>query len=360
MNEFLINWWKEIDKYILILSIILLIIGIILSLTGTTEIRNFESTYFIKRHLVFALASVILIIFFSMQKDKFIRRTCFLGVLTCLFLIIIIFVLGYEINGSKRWLPIFGSTIQPSEFLKTFFVIISAWFLTKGLDGKKYGFNIIIPIFIFSCCLLILQPDFGMTILFMVVFFAQLFVAGLSLLFVFALIIIILVVSILSYYNIENVKKRIDAFFDPATADTFQIDQSLEAFKSGGLLGKGLGEGTLKDNIPDAHTDFIFSVAGEEFGYIFCSIIIFIFLSIIIRSLLIILKKRNPYNLVLVAGLISLFGFQALINIASSVGAVPTKGMTLPLISYGGSSMLSSSILIGILLSNTRGLNKRR
>ena len=199
-----------------------------------------------------------------------------------------------------------------------------------------------------------------MTILFLVVFFSQLFVAGLSLLFVFALIIIILVVSILSYYNIENVKKRIDAFFDPATADTFQIDQSLEAFKSGGLLGKGLGEGTLKDNIPDAHTDFIFSVAGEEFGYIFCSIIIFIFLSIIIRSLLIILKKRNPYNLVLVAGLISLFGFQALINIASSVGAVPTKGMTLPLISYGGSSMLSSSILIGILLSNTRGLNKRR
>ena len=174
MNETFLNWWKEVDKYILFLSFTLLSIGVVLSLTGTTDIRNFESTYFIKRHLVFAFLSIILIIFFSLQNDKFIRRISFLGVIFCIILILIIFLFNYEINGSKRWLPIFGLTIQPSEFLKTFFVVISSWFLTKGLEGKKFGFNLIIPIFIISSSLLILQPDFGMTILFMLVFFVQL------------------------------------------------------------------------------------------------------------------------------------------------------------------------------------------
>jgi len=360
MNETFLNWWKEVDKYILFLSFTLLSIGVVLSLTGTTDIRNFESTYFIKRHLVFAFLSIILIIFFSLQNDKFIRRISFLGVIFCIILILIIFLLNYEINGSKRWLPIFGLTIQPSEFLKTFFVVISSWFLTKGLEGKKFGFNLIIPIFIISSSLLILQPDFGMTILFMLVFFVQLFIAGLSIIFVIGLGIIIIAVSILSYYYNDNVKRRIDIYLDPSSGDTFQIEQSLMAFKSGGLFGKGLGSGTLKDIIPDAHTDFIFSVAGEEFGFIFCGIIIFIFLYIIIRSLLIVLKKREPHSLILVVGLISIFGFQALINIASSIDAIPTKGMTLPLISYGGSSMLSSAILIGILLSHTREKKRKK
>ena len=188
----------------------------------------------------------------------------------------------------------------------------------------------------------------------MIVFFAQLFVAGLSIFFVIILGLIIFIVSLFSYYFIDNVKRRIDLFLDPSSGDTFQINQSLLAFKSGGFFGKGLGNGILKNNIPDAHTDFIFSVAGEEFGYIFCSIIIFIFLTIIVRSLLLAIKKREPHSLILVVGLICLFGFQALINIASSINAIPTKGMTLPLISYGGSSMLSSSILIGILLSYTK------
>ena len=192
----------------------------------------------------------------------------------------------------------------------------------------------------------------------MLVFFGQLFVAGLSIIFVIGLIILLLVVAIFSYYRIENVKRRIDIFVDPSSGDSYQIDLSLEAFKSGGLTGKGLGQGILKGKIPDAHTDFIFSVAGEELGYIFCSILIFIFLTIIIRSLLLILKKREAYSLILVVGLVSIFGLQALINISSAIGASPTKGMTLPLISYGGSSMISSSIIIGMLLGHTKGLKK--
>ena len=359
MNKSFINWWRNIDKVIFILAIILLSIGIVLSLTSTTEIQNFSSTYFIKRHLIFSLLSVGLIILISFQDVKLIRRLSLIGFFVSLGLILIILMFGYEINGSKRWLPILGFTIQPSEFLKPFFVVISAWFITKGLEGKKFGFTIIIPLFILSSFLLILQPDFGMTVLFMAVFFSQLFVAGLSIIFVFMLVIFILGVVILSYIYIENVRLRFNIFFDPSKGDTYQIEQSIKAFKSGGLTGKGLGQGTLKDKIPDAHTDFIFSVAGEELGYIFCSLLIFIFLIIIIRSLLLILKKREPYSLILVAGLVSIFGLQALINIASSIGAAPTKGMTLPLISYGGSSMVSSSILIGILLSHTKGLKRK-
>ena len=205
INNIFYNWWKEIDKVIFFSSIILLCVGIILSLTGTTEIQKFESTYFIKRHLIFALSSVILIVFVSFQNIKLIRRFCLIGLIVSLILMCLIFIFGYEINGSKRWFPIFGLTIQPSEFLKPFFVVISAWFLNKGLEGKKFGFSIVILLFIFSSLLLILQPDFGMTILFMAVFFAQLFVAGLSIIFVFGLIIFLLGVAVLSYFNLDNV-----------------------------------------------------------------------------------------------------------------------------------------------------------
>ena len=358
MQSIFYNWWKQIDKLIFFLSIILICIGIILSLTGITEIRKFESTYFIKRHLIFAFVSIIIIVFISFQNNKLIRRVSIIGLSISLILMCLLFFIGYEINGSKRWFPVFGFTIQPSEFLKPFFVVASAWFLTKGLEGKRYGFTIVFFLFVFSSCLLFFQPDFGMTILFMLVFFGQLFVAGLSIIFVIGLVILLLAVAIFSYHAIENVKRRIDIFVDPSSGDSYQIDLSLEAFKSGGLTGKGLGQGILKGKIPDAHTDFIFSVAGEELGYIFCSILIFIFLTIIIRSLLLILKKREVYSLILVVGLVSIFGLQALINISSAIGASPTKGMTLPLISYGGSSMISSSIIIGMLLGHTKGLKK--
>ena len=354
------NWWKEVDQVIYISSIILILIGIILSLTGTTEIRKLDYTFFIRRQVVFAILSIFLITFLSFQNQKFIRRISALGLIASLLLMCLIFILGYEINGSKRWLPIYGFSIQPSEFLKPFFVVISAWFLTKKLEGRDIGLKIIFILFIFSSCLLILQPDFGMTMLFMAVFFAQLFIAGLSMMLVFVLLLILILVGLLSYYYIDNVRRRIDIFFDPSSGDTYQIDQSIKAFKSGGIFGKGLGQGTLKEYIPDAHTDFIFSIAGEELGYIFCSLIIIIFLLIIIRGLLSVLKKRELYSLIVVVGLLSIFGLQAFINIASSIGASPTKGMTLPLISYGGSSMISSSILIGVLLSHTRGIKNRR
>ena len=358
-NKFLL-WWKEIDRISFIFCITLIFVGIVLSLTGTTETsikKGFDSTHYIQRHLIFAILSILLIIGFSLINIKSIRRISALGLIFSILLIIWVISFGNEINGAKRWFQIYGFSIQPSEFLKPFFIVISAWFITKGLEGKAYGFKIVSSLFLVSCFLLILQPDFGMTMLFIIVFFGQLFIAGLSISLVIGLVVILITVLILSYNYMDHVRIRFDSYIsyliDPS-CDSCQIEQSIKAFKSGGVFGKGLGQGSWKERTPDSHTDFIFSIAGEELGFIFCCIIIFIFLIIILRGLLKILKKRETYSLMVVVGLVSIFGLQAFINIGSSLSLLPTKGMTLPLISYGGSSMISNAILIGFLLSHTR------
>ena len=360
------RWWKEIDRTTLILSIVLVMVGIILSLTGTTETslkKGLSSTHYIERHLIFSICSILLMIYFFFQNLKIIRRISVFGIILSTLLIAYIIFFGDKIHGAKRWVFLFGFSLQPSEFIKPFFVILSAWFITKGLEGKKFGFKIIFSLFFLISCLLINQPDFGMTVLFMLVFFSQLFIAGLSITLVLFSIILVVLVSIISYFSMSHVRIRVDNyfsyFFDPLSCVSCQIDQSIKAFKSGGIFGKGLGQGTFKDITPDNHTDFIFSIAGEELGFLFCAALIFIFLIIVIRGLLIILKKRDLCITITVTGLVTLFGLQALINIGSSLGAIPTKGMTLPLISYGGSSMLSSAMLIGFLLSYTRKNNTK-
>ena len=236
------------------------------------------------------------------------------------------------------------------------YFVLSAWFIVQGINGRKSYLVTLVLSFITISGLIILQPDFGMTFLISLTFFCQLFIAGLSMYLVILALISLLILSISCYYFFDHVQKRIDAFLNPL-ADTYQIDLSLKAFKSGGLFGKGPGQGILKERIPDANTDFIFSVAGEELGFIFCSLIIFLILFIIIRFLLTLLKMKDPFLIISIVGLTCCFGLQSLINIFSSISLIPTKGMTLPFISYGGSSMLSSSILFGFLLSLTKTRN---
>ena len=192
-----------------------------------------------------------------------------------------------------------------------------------------------------------------MTFLIAITFFCQLFIAGLSMILIIFALVSLLILSAFSYYYFEHIQKRIDAFINP-TADTYQIDLSLKAFKSGGLFGKGPGQGILKERLPDANTDFIFAVAGEELGFVFCSLIVLLILIIVIRFLLKLLKMTNPFEIIAVVGLTCSFGLQSLFNIFSSLALVPTKGMTLPLVSYGGSSLISSALLFGYLLSLTR------
>ena len=343
-------WWKEIDKISFIFISILLVIGIILSFSLN------DSFLFFNKHLIFSITAFLIMFFLSFLDSKAIRRISLFSIIICILALFLVLLSDYEVNGSKRWLKVLGFSLQPSEFIKPFYFILSAWFIIQGFNGRKSYLITLVLSFLVISCLIILQPDLGMTFLFAATFFCQLFIAGLSIyLVIFAFISLLLVCSY-SFFVYEHVQKRIEAFFNP---DTYtQISYSLRAFKSGGYFGKGPGQGSLKDKIPDASTDFIFAVAGEELGLIFCSIIILSILLIIIRFLLCLLKMKDPFLIISSLGLICCFGLQSLINIFSSLAIIPTKGMTLPYISYGGSSMLSSSILFGFLLSLTRKRNE--
>ena len=348
MIKHLSTWWNEIDQFNFLIIITIAIIGIILSISINREFSFFN------KHILYCFLAIIVMIIISSLDNRIIRRLSLFGIIFFMILLISVLFLDYEIKGSKRWFKIAGLSIQPSEFIKPFFLILSAWFLSKGIEGKKIYLNILFLFFIIISGLIILQPDFGMTFLFAASFFCQLFIAGLSILLVIAFISILIVLSVTCFYLFEHVQKRINTFLDPTSSDTYQIDLSLEAFKSGGLLGKGPAHGIIKDKIPDASTDFIFAVAGEELGFIFCSIIILLIIFLLVRFLLQWLKFKEPYLIIAIVGLTSSYGLQSLINIFSALGVIPTKGMTLPFISYGGSSMISSAILFGFLLSLTK------
>jgi len=347
MLSFFSKWWNEIDKPNFLIIIIIITIGLVLSFSINREF------IFFNKHLLYSTSAIILMIIISSMDIKLLRRLSLIGLIVFTILLISILLMDYEIKGSKRWIKISGISIQPSEFVKPFFLMLSAWFLCKGIEGKKIYLNILFPSFFVLVGLIILQPDFGMTFLFSASFFCQLFIAGLSILLVVVFFLMLLLLSVVSYYVFDHVHKRINDFIDP-TADRYQIDLSISAFKSGGFFGKGPGQGVLKEKIPDANTDFIFAVAGEEFGFILCSFIIILIFILIIRFLLQLLKYKDPYVIIAIVGLICSYGLQSLINIFSTLGVMPTKGMTLPFISYGGSSMVSSAILFGFLLSLTK------
>ena len=338
-------FWNSIDRLNFILIFILGLLGVLLSFTVN---QNF---LFINRHTVFFILGMLIILFLSQQNNKNIRRIALFGFITLIILLLSLYFFEYEVKGSKRWLRILSFSFQPSEVVKPFFIILTSWGISQSIKGKKYFLLVTFVSFLALTLLVLLQPDLGMTILIASTFFCQLFIAGLPMMLVLYGLALILSLSVLSYFFLDHVKSRIDSFL--GNADTYQIDLSLSAFKSGGIFGKGPGQGDLKEKIPDANTDFIFAVAGEELGLIFCLIILIIILSIVIKTLLKVLKVDNPYKIIAISGLICSFGLQSLINIFSALGMIPTKGMTLPFVSYGGSSMLATSILFGFLLSLT-------
>ena len=338
-------FWNSIDRLNFILIFTLGLLGVLLSFTVN---QNF---LFINRHTVFFILGMLIILFLSQQNNKNIRRIALFGFITLIILLLSLYFFEYEVKGSKRWLRILSFSFQPSEVVKPFFIILTSWGISQSIKGKKYFLLLTFVSFLALILLVLLQPDLGMTILIASTFFCQLFIAGLPMMLVLYGLALILSLSVLSYFFLDHVKRRIDSFL--GNADTYQIDLSLRAFKSGGIFGKGPGQGDLKEKIPDANTDFIFAVAGEELGLIFCLIILIIIFSIVIKTLLNVLKVDNPYKIIAISGLICSFGLQSLINIFSALGMIPTKGMTLPFVSYGGSSMLATSILFGFLLSLT-------
>ena len=350
--KYIQNWWTSVDRinFVLILS---------LGLTGLILSFSINEYFSINRHTIFFIVSFSMLFILTDLANKNIRRISLFAFVILIILMFLILFLDYEVKGAKRWIQLFNFTVQPSEIIKPIFVILTAWCISRSIEDKKFYLPILFLFFFILLVLTLLQPDLGMTVLISATFFCQLFVAGLSIYLVILALFFIVSISIFSYFVFDHVQSRINSFLGGlGGTDTYQIDLSLKAFKNGGLFGKGPGQGILKEKIPDANTDFIFAVAGEELGFIFCIIIIFIILSIIVRTLLNVLKLHDPYKIIAISGLICSFGLQCLINIFSSLGLIPTKGMTLPFVSYGGSSMISIALLFGFLLSLTNKKNE--
>ena len=295
-------------------------------------------------------------LFFSMLGLKWIRRLAILGYVGAMVLVLATFFFGTEIKGAKRWLDL-GVQIQPSEFLKPTFVICTAWLFEMQRRYKNFpGFAVSVVLFGVTCMFLLMQPDFGMATIVAMVWFVQIFLTGFKIKKIVMVALPLLVVFVLAYLLLPHVQIRVEKMLmgmfggEPA----FQVKRSLDAFKNGGWFGVGVGEGVVKWHIPDSHTDFIFPVAGEEYGMLFCLLIVAAYGTIVIRSMWLAGKEENMFMVLSVCGLAVSFGLQALVNMASTLQLGPTKGMALPLISYGGSSLLGAAVGVGMLLALTR------
>ncbi len=351
-------WWWTIDRYLLTGFFILILIGIFLVMASSqhlTQSLNLSSHHFTLRHILFGTLSIPIIISFSILNQRQIKIISILGMVISILLIFSTVIDGDKIKGAQRWLYIGNISFQPSEVCKPFFIIFNAWVLSLWAEKKDFpGWIWSITSISIISALLLLQPDLGMTILFIFTWGFQLFITGIPLIIIIFLIISFPIFMIISYHNFDHVKIRIDSFIE---GTTYQVSKSLQSFEAGGLLGKGPGEGLYKKSLPDAHSDFVFAVAAEEYGALICSFIIIIYASIILRTLFYTIRNDNLFLILAIAGLAFQFGFQSLIHMASNTDHIPTKGMTLPFLSYGGSSILASAITAGMLLGLTRTNN---
>jgi cell division protein FtsW len=353
------QWWWTIDRGLLFASLLLIAIGVFLSFSSSPVVakRIGASPYFfVYRHLIYILPALVSLFFFSFLSVRQMRLLCWVGFAISLLLLFLTPFIGNEIKGAVRWVQISFFSIQVSEFLKPFYWVVTAWIVSKNWFDNKLktwglsaGLTLIITFFI------MLQPDFGMAFVIGVVWAIQIFLSGLPLLWVSVLAVLSLMSVVMIYYMFDHVASRIDRFLGLSQqADLYQIQQSLECVKNGGFFGKGPGEGYFKMLLPDAHADFVFAVAIEEFGLILGVFILCIFCFIFFRSFFYIIQEPSLFQKLALTGIIMQYAVQMVINISSTLSLIPTKGMTLPFISYGGSSLIGVCIGMGIVLCLTR------
>lgn len=354
------RWWWTVDRWTLGALLALIGFGYVLMLAASPAVAerigaSSRHLFFLRQVFYLALATALMV-GFSLLPLKGVRRVALLGCAGALVLTFATLFVGVEIKGARRWLPIPGLSLQPSEFLKPFFAVAAAWLIAEGrVPGRRFpGTLLAIVLCGLSVAILYRQPDFGMLLVILAVFFAQIFVAGLNLFLVGTLGAVGAVGGIIAYFSLPHVQSRVHRFLDPSAGDNFQVSVALEAFGNGGLLGRGPGEGRLKNVLPDAHSDFVFAVAGEEFGMLVCLVILALFAFVVIRGLMKLLGETDLFVILAATGLLTQFGLQAFVNMASTLHLIPTKGMTLPFVSYGGSSVLAIAIGMGMLLALTR------
>ncbi len=348
-------WWWTIDRYLLTSFFILMMFGIFLVMASSqhlAESLNIPSHHFTIRHILYGALSIPIIIFFSILSEKQTKIICILGIIITTLLLFVILLDGEKIKGAQRWIFIGVLSFQPSEIGKPLYVVFNAWLLSLWVQKTEFpGWIWSIASIVLISSLLLLQPDLGMTIVMMFTWGFQLFITGIPLIIIICLITAFPIFMIFSYQYFDHVKIRIDNFLE---GKTYQVSKSLQSFESGGFWGKGPGEGFYKKSLPDAHSDFVFAVAAEEYGALICSVIIMIYALIIIRSFYYTMQNNNLFFILALGGLAFQLGFQSLIHMASNTDLIPTKGMTLPFLSYGGSSLLASAITAGIILSLTK------
>jgi len=352
------DWWWTVDRAILAALFGLMIGGIILSLAASPPVAarlNLDAFHFVNRHIVFLMPTIAVLLVTSFLSPRYLRRVALLVFIASLFLVAMTPMFGAEIKGARRWLVIAGVNVQPSEFLKPAFVVLIAWLFAESTRRPEMPANTVaLGLLLTVVSLLVLQPDFGQTMLIGLVWGALFFMAGMRLIWVGGLAGLAGVGLVGAYFTVPHVAQRIQRFVDRGSGDTFNIDLAMESFARGGWFGRGPGEGTVKRLLPESHTDFVFAVGAEEFGIVLCLMLLALFAFIVIRTLKHAIDSEDPFIRFASAGLAILFGLQSAINMAVNLHLMPAKGMTLPFVSYGGSSMISLAYGMGMLLALTR------
>ena len=353
------RWWWTVDRWTLAALIALMGFGTVLIMTvspaAAARIDGLAAFQLAQRQVVFLVLALSLVVTVSLLDGRSVRRLAVLGLGACFVLLTATLLVGPEIKGATRWLSLPGFSVQPSEFAKPCFAVSVAWMLAcQKTESGVPGQWIATGMWLALVGLLVAQPDLGQTFVVTAIWGLQLFLAGLPLMLVGMLGAVGALGLIAAYFFYPHFAARIDGFLNADAGNRYQIERSIEAFSKGGLLGRGPGEGSVKAQLPDAHSDFIFAVAGEELGLLACLVIVGLFAFVVLRGFANLLQEDSVFVLLACTGLLGQFGLQALINMGSALHLIPTKGMTLPFISYGGSSLLALALGMGMVLALTR------
>jgi cell division protein FtsW len=354
----LTEWWWTVDRVLLGLVVLLLLTGLVLSFAASPPVAErigLAPMHFVLRHALFVPLAAAVMIGCSFLTPRQVRRAALFMLTAGLILMVLVLFFGAEIKGSRRWLAIAGFSLQPSEFVKPAFIVITAWLFAEGTKRPEVpGRLLAVVLLLIVTALLIAEPDLGQTMLVFAVWGALFFLAGVSPIIVAGLAVASIAGLFMAYRMYPHVAARIDRFIDPASGDTYQVDTALKSFQRGGWSGSGPGEGVMKRVLPDSHTDFVFAVVAEEFGIVLCLILVLIFAVIVMRGLMLAFKHKNTFERLAIAGLVTQIGVQAFINMGVNLQLLPAKGMTLPFISYGGSALLAAAVTVGFLLALSR------
>ncbi len=352
------EWWWTVDKLQLAAIIALMLAGIILSLAASPPVAvriGLDPFHFFNHHVMFLVPSLCVMIGVSFLSPRQIRRSALIIFAISITLIVVTLLIGPEVKGARRWITILGVNIQASEAAKPSFVVLAAWLFAESTGKPEMpATTMALVLLMMLVSLLVMEPDFGQTMLISMVWGSLFFIAGMRMIWVLGLAGVASAGLFGAYLLVPHVAARIKHFMNPASGDTFQVDTAMEAFYNGGWFGLGPGEGIAKRSLPDSHTDFVFAVGAEEFGIVLCLALLALFAFIVIRALSRAYATDDMFARFAASGLAVLFGVQAAINMSVNLQLIPAKGMTLPFISYGGSSMVSLAYGVGMMLALTR------